>query len=96
VSCRANTQPAFGLYLSGRDQPGAEAAGPVGLTVLTLSGHRIRGITRFLDAGLPGVFGLDHGLETGALLDPGRNGRAELDRAPHRAQPVMGHADRVG
>lgn len=46
---RANAQPAFACYLGPQ---------PSGLVVLTLSGDRIAGITRFLDPGLPAVFGL--------------------------------------
>ena len=51
---RANSQPAFGCYLT---QPDGSAH-PTGVLVLTLSGGRIRGITRFLDSRLPSVFGL--------------------------------------
>ncbi len=40
---RANGQPAFGCYLDGAVEQ------PAGLIVLTLTGGRIRGITRFLD-----------------------------------------------
>ena len=55
VPCRANTQPAFGCYLPGPDQAPARATG---ILVLTLSGNRISGITRFLDEELPRMFGL--------------------------------------
>lgn len=55
VPCRANTQLAFGCYLPGPFQPAARATG---VLVLTLSGNRIRGITRFLDDELPRAFGL--------------------------------------
>ena len=55
VPCRANTQPAFGCYLPGPGQPPARATG---IVVLTLSGNRISGITRFLDEELPRMFGL--------------------------------------
>jgi RNA polymerase sigma-70 factor (ECF subfamily) len=52
---RANTQPAFGSYLSG---PGEPVATPAGLFVLTVAGDRIRALTRFhLDALYP-QFGL--------------------------------------
>ncbi|MEO6082792.1 MAG: RNA polymerase subunit sigma-70 [Umezawaea sp.] len=51
VPTRANTQPAFGCYLTGPDEP-------VGLVVLTLRGDRIRAITRFIGAELPRRFGL--------------------------------------
>jgi RNA polymerase sigma-70 factor (TIGR02960 family) len=46
VPARANTQPAFGLYLSETQTPIARAAGVI---VLTLEGNRISAITRFLD-----------------------------------------------
>jgi hypothetical protein len=36
----------------------APRALPTGILVLTLAGNQIRGITRFLDDGLPSVFGL--------------------------------------
>jgi RNA polymerase sigma-70 factor (TIGR02960 family) len=55
VPIRANTQPAFGCYLPGPDQPGAYATG---ILVLTLSGDRICGITRFLDDALLRTFDL--------------------------------------
>jgi RNA polymerase sigma-70 factor (ECF subfamily) len=55
VPTRANTQPAFGCYLAEADEPTAH---PAGLVVLTLRGDRINTITRFLDADLPGRFGL--------------------------------------
>jgi RNA polymerase sigma-70 factor (ECF subfamily) len=55
VPTRANTQPAFGCYLAEVDQP---VARPAGLIVLTLSGGRIRGITRFFDNDLLDRFGL--------------------------------------
>jgi RNA polymerase sigma-70 factor (TIGR02960 family) len=52
VPTRANGQPAFGTYLRGpTGRPGT------GLIVLTLSGARIRAMTRFDDSVLPG-FGL--------------------------------------
>lgn len=54
VPTRANTQPAFGWHLAQIDGSTAQAAG---LLVLTLSGDRISGITRFLDPGLPAIFG---------------------------------------
>lgn len=56
---RANTQPAFGSYLS---EPGAAVAKPAGLIVLTITGERVRAITRFhLDALYP-LFGLPESL----------------------------------
>jgi RNA polymerase sigma-70 factor (TIGR02960 family) len=64
VPARANTQPAFGSYLSDRDRAFAT---PAGLIVLTVAGDRISAITRFhLDALYP-RFGLPE-----ALPDPGR------------------------
>ena len=55
---RANGQPAFGCYLSGPDEP---IARPTGVLVLTMSGHRIGKITRFLGSDLPRQFGLAQG-----------------------------------
>lgn len=54
----ANAQPAFGCYLA--DSRGAPAH-PTGILVLTLRAERIKGITRFLDADLPRIFGLTGG-----------------------------------
>jgi RNA polymerase sigma-70 factor (TIGR02960 family) len=57
LPARANTQPAFGSYLS---DPAGRVATPAGLFVLTMAGERIQAVTRFhLDAlyprfGLPG------------------------------------------
>jgi RNA polymerase sigma-70 factor (ECF subfamily) len=55
VPTRANTQPAFGCYLTEAEK---QTAHPTGLLVLTLSGDRISAITRFLDNDLPRRFGL--------------------------------------
>lgn len=53
---RANTQPAFGCYLTEPDEP---TAYPAGILVLTLRDDRIRAFTWFLDDDLrPGAFGL--------------------------------------
>jgi len=60
VPTRANTQPAFGYYLT---QPDGSTAHAVDLLVLTLSKDRISGITRFLDPGLPRIFGLPDTLD---------------------------------
>lgn len=49
VPTRANGQPAFGCYIGRPDTKVADAAG---IMVLTLSGHRVHGVTRFLDADL--------------------------------------------
>jgi len=49
VPTRANSQPAFGCYLT---------SGPAGLIVLTLAGDRIAAITRFLGSDLFNRFGL--------------------------------------
>jgi RNA polymerase sigma-70 factor (ECF subfamily) len=54
IATRANGQLAFGAYLHG---PRAEAAQANGLLVLTLTGSRIRAMTRFGDSVLP-RFGL--------------------------------------
>jgi ketosteroid isomerase-like protein len=54
IATRANGQLAFGAYLRG---PRAEAALANGLLVLTLTGSRIRAMTRFGDSVLP-RFGL--------------------------------------
>lgn len=56
---RANTQPAFGVYLSDPQTPIAHAAG---LIVLTLEGDRISALTRFLDNSLLAPFGLPRNL----------------------------------
>lgn len=55
VPTRANTQPAFACYLTEPDEPHAN---PAGLMVLTPSGDRIRGLTRFLHDGVLDRFGL--------------------------------------
>ncbi len=55
VATRANTQPAFGCYLSGSD---AEAARAFSLLVLTLEGDRISAITWFADSSVFPHFGL--------------------------------------
>jgi RNA polymerase sigma-70 factor (TIGR02960 family) len=55
VPTRANTQPAFGCYLAGPDEPDPQ---PTSLLVLTLAGDRIGGITHFLHDDLPHRFGL--------------------------------------
>jgi len=51
---RANTQPAFGCYLTNS----VGVAKPAGLIVLTLAGDRISRITRLLDPGVRHRFGL--------------------------------------
>ena len=63
LPARANTQPAFGCYLSGTRPSRAEAAG---LIVLTLRGDQISAIARFLDQDLFRRFGLP------LTLNPGR------------------------
>src|SRR5215469_5639737 len=52
---RANTQPAFGVYLRDEHAPVAHATG---LLVLTLQGDQIAAITRFLDTSVLPSFGL--------------------------------------
>jgi RNA polymerase sigma-70 factor (ECF subfamily) len=59
VPTRANTQPAFGWYVTSSDG----SAHPAGVIVLTVSGDRIKTITRFLDPSLPAVFGLPDALD---------------------------------
>ncbi len=61
VSTRANTQAAFGCYLT---DPNGDAAHPTGILVLTTSGNHVRTITRFIDDRLPRLFGLDNGLDS--------------------------------
>ena len=55
VPTRANTQPAFGVYLRDEHAPVAHATG---LLVLTLQGDQIAAITRFLDTSVLPRFGL--------------------------------------
>jgi RNA polymerase sigma-70 factor (ECF subfamily) len=57
VPTRANDQPAFGAYLRADDG----ISHGVGLYVLTLTGDRIRGLTRFENSVLP-WFGLPRSL----------------------------------
>ena len=57
VPTRANTQPAFGVYLpDGR--PDSDGPAAAGLIVLTVAGDRIVAVTRFLDSGVLPYFGL--------------------------------------
>jgi RNA polymerase sigma-70 factor (ECF subfamily) len=55
IPARANGQPAFGLYVE--DENGPVFRGH-GMIVLTLEGERISAITRFIDEGVMGCFGL--------------------------------------
>ncbi len=55
IATRANTQPAFGCYLT---EPDGLVGHPTGLVVLTLARDRISAITRFLDPALPSIFDL--------------------------------------
>ncbi len=60
---RANGQPAFGCLLNrtperGLDRRQRPAEDRAGIVVLTMTGHRISGITRFLDADLQRRFDL--------------------------------------
>ena len=55
VPTRANTQPAFGVYLRDEHAPVARATG---LLVLTLQGDQIAAITRFPDTSVLPRFGL--------------------------------------
>ena len=61
VPTRANTQPAFGLYISDEHPAAAHAAG---LIVLTLHGDRITAVTFFQDASVLPRFGLPRTLPT--------------------------------
>jgi RNA polymerase sigma-70 factor (TIGR02960 family) len=58
VSTRANGQPAFACYL---DEPDAPVAQPAGLFVLTVTGAKISGVTRFLHGEVLAHFGLPNG-----------------------------------
>ncbi len=62
ISTGANTQPAFGSYLSHHAKP---IATPAGLIVLTITGDQIQAITRFHVDALYPRFGLP-----GSLADP--------------------------
>jgi len=71
VPTRANTQPAFGLYLRDQHAPVAHA---VGLLVLTLHGDQVAALTCFLDTSVLTHFGLpgtlpDYSLSDGADLE---------------------------
>ncbi len=55
VATRANGQPAFGFYVEDAGEPVFRGHGMV---VLTLEGDRISAITRFVDEGVMGTFGL--------------------------------------
>jgi RNA polymerase sigma-70 factor (TIGR02960 family) len=60
VPTRANTQPAFGCYLTDADGPTASATG---IVVLTLADYRITTVTRFLNSDLMRCFGLGDTLD---------------------------------
>jgi RNA polymerase sigma-70 factor (ECF subfamily) len=55
VPTRANTQPAFGCYLS---VPETDVARALSLFVLTIEGDHISAITWFADSGVLPRFGL--------------------------------------
>jgi RNA polymerase sigma-70 factor (ECF subfamily) len=59
IPTRANGQPAFGCYLRSPRTPFPRAHG---VLVLTLTGNRITGITRFVDNSLMPIFGLPRSL----------------------------------
>ena len=61
VPTRANTQAAFGSYLTERD---GNSAQPTGILVLTIAGNQILTLTRFIDDQLPRLFGLADVLDT--------------------------------
>jgi hypothetical protein len=69
IPTRANGQPAFGCYL--RDDT-TQIARAHGLIVLTLSGERITGITRFLDNSLLPRFGFPRNLPAEPPARPAR------------------------
>lgn len=71
VPVGANMQPAFGCYLAA--SPGQNES-PTGILVLTLSDGGISAITRFLDADLPRLFGLDDALERRPTVADSRTG----------------------
>ena len=72
VPTRANTQPAFGLYIAPPQRIASQRAAargpattlqamhdlPAGLIVLSLAGDRIGAIIRFLEPGIAARFGL--------------------------------------
>jgi RNA polymerase sigma-70 factor (TIGR02960 family) len=61
VPTRANSQPAFGLYMQDPQTPTARA---IGVMVLTLEGDRIAAMTRFVDNSLLPQFGLPRTLRS--------------------------------
>ena len=63
VATRANTQPAFGCYLT---VPGAEVAHAFSVLVLTLDGDRVSAITWFADRGVFVQFGCPTRSRTGS------------------------------
>ena len=73
VPTRANAQPAFACYLTG---PGHATARWAGLLLLTLSGNRIRALTRFLDNGLARRFGLPEEMARADSAPSGQGGPA--------------------
>lgn len=88
---RANGQTAFSCSLEATD--GAKAQ-PSGVIVLTVSGDRLEGITRFLDPRLPSVFSSadDRSLEscTDDLLHRSVTSRSEHKTWPTFAGPTRG------
>jgi SnoaL-like domain len=60
VPTRANGQPAFGFYIQDEHEPTFRRHGMI---VLTLEGDRISAITRFIDNGVMGCFGLPQTLD---------------------------------
>jgi RNA polymerase sigma-70 factor (TIGR02960 family) len=61
VPTRANGQPAYGCYLR---LPGSPILHAHGVMLLTLTGDRVRAVTRFTDNGLLPVFGLPRSLRS--------------------------------
>jgi len=83
VPTRANTQPAFGVYLRDEHAPVAHATG---LLVLTLQGDQIAAITRFLDTSVLPRFGLPRTLPDWGVCPAG----VEVD--PRRRSPTRAAA----
>lgn len=73
IPTRANTQPAFALYIEDPTAPIGRAAG---LIVLTIRADRIAAMTRFLDSGILARFGLPRTLRDWPQTPPGGEGRA--------------------
>jgi RNA polymerase sigma-70 factor (ECF subfamily) len=73
IPTRANTQPAFALYI---EDPAAPVGRAAGLIVLTIRGDRIAAMARFLDPGILARFGLPRTLRDWGRTRPRGEGRA--------------------